>query len=172
MAESEAEVARLIRLHRETSGRVLTIGTVESATAGKISDMLTSIPGSSEYFTGSVVAYSNHLKVTLLGVQEATIEDHGAVSEQTAIEMAQGGRRVLGVDICVSDTGIAGPSGSCIGKPVGLFYFALAAEDCCLSQMRVFTGDRAENKQAAAETALELFIQYLSSHIRRFSAPL
>lgn len=154
-------------LLREETGRALTIGTAESATAGKISDRLTGIPGSSEYFAGSVVAYSNYLKVTLLGVQEATIENHGAVSEQTAVEMAHGGRRLIGVDVCLSDTGIAGPTGSSTGKPVGLFHFALAAEDTCITEMRVFTGGRDENKQAAAETALGMLVKYLSTQVGR-----
>jgi len=167
MAEPEAEIARLMRLHRQQTGRVLKLGTVESATAGRICDRLTAIPGSSEYFAGSLVAYSDHLKVALLGVQQATIEEHGAVSEQTAIEMAQGGRRLLEVDVCVSDTGIAGPGGSSPGKPVGLFHFALAAEDTCLAEMRVFTGDRSENKQAAAETALDMLVRYLSTQVGR-----
>ncbi len=167
MAESEAEIARLMRLHRQQTGRVLTIGTVESATAGRICDRLTGIPGSSEYFAGSLVAYSDHLKVALLGVQRATIDSHGAVSEQTAIEMAEGGRRLLGVDVCVSDTGVAGPGGSSPGKPVGLFYFALAAEDTCLAEMRVFTGDRSENKQAAADKALDMLVKYLTTQVGR-----
>ncbi len=167
MAESEAEVALLIRSYRDRTGRVLTIGAVESATGGRISDRLTGVPGSSEYFRGSVVAYTNRLKITLTGVQEATIEEHGAVSEQTALEMARGGRALLNVDICVADTGIAGPGGASEQKPVGLFCFALAAEDACLTRTHVFSGDREQNKQAAAETALGILIQYLSAHGRR-----
>ncbi len=167
MAEYEAEVALLIRSFREQNGRLLTIGAVESATGGRISDRLTSIPGSSDYYRGSVIAYNNRLKITLVGVQEATIAEYGAVSEQTALEMAQRGRTLLGVDICISDTGIAGPAGATAQKPVGLFFFALAAEGARLTQTRVFIGDRHENKQAATETALGMLIQYLSAHVRR-----
>jgi len=166
VAEYEAEVALLIRSFREQNGRVLTIGAVESATGGRISDRLTSIPGSSDYFRGSVIAYNNSLKITLVGVQEATIEEYGAVSEQTALEMAQGGRTLLGVDICISDTGIAGPAGATAQKPVGLFCFALAAENARLTRTRVFSGDRHQNKQAATETALRMLARYLSTCVQ------
>ncbi|HUX48447.1 MAG TPA: CinA family protein, partial [Dehalococcoidia bacterium] len=111
MAELEAEIARLIREYQAKTGKSLTIGAVESATGGRIADRITNVAGSSDYFKGSVVAYSNEVKIALLGVKKATIENYGAVSEQTALEMARGGRKLLDVDICVSDTGIAGPSG-------------------------------------------------------------
>jgi len=83
------------------------------------------------------------------------------VSEQTALEMARGGRKVLDVDICISDTGIAGPSGATSEKPVGLFYLGLAAEDESLSQEHAFRGNRRENKRDAAEAALNMLKQYL-----------
>ncbi|HUW44606.1 MAG TPA: CinA family protein, partial [Dehalococcoidia bacterium] len=111
MAELEAEIARLIREYQAKTGKSLTIGAVESATGGRIADRITNVAGSSDYFKGSVVAYSNEVKIALLRVKKATIENYGAVSEQTALEMARGGRKLLDVDICVSDTGIAGPSG-------------------------------------------------------------
>ena len=120
MAKLEAEIGRLIREYQAKTGKWLTIGTVESATGGRIADRITNVPGSSDYFKGSVVAYSNEAKIALLGVKKATIDNYGAVSEQTALEMAQGGRKLLDVDICVSDTGIAGPSGATPEKPVGL----------------------------------------------------
>ena len=161
MAKLEAEVGRLIREYQAETGTWLTIGTVESATGGRMADRITNMPGSSDYFKGSVVAYSNEVKMALLGVKKATIENYGAVSEQTALEMAQGGRRVLDVDICVSDTGIAGPSGATPEKPVGLFYLGLAAEDGSLSQKHVFQGNRGENKRDAAEAALNMLKQYL-----------
>jgi PncC family amidohydrolase len=100
MAELEAEIARLIREYQAKTGGVLTIGTVESATGGRIVDRITNVPGSSDYFKGSVVAYSNEVKTALLGVKRKTIENYGAVSEQTALEMARGGRKLLNVDIC------------------------------------------------------------------------
>src|SRR5512136_2169332 len=147
MANLEAEIGRLIREYQAKTGQWLTIGTVESATGGRIADRITNVAGSSDYFKGSVVAYSNEAKIALLGVERRTIENYGAVSEQTASEMARGGRKLLDVDICVSDTGIAGPSGGSHEKPVGLFYLGLAARDGRSSQRHVFLGNREENKR-------------------------
>jgi PncC family amidohydrolase len=161
MAELEAEIAVLIREYQAKTGKLLTIGAVESATGGRIADRITNVPGSSDYFKGSVVAYSNEMKTVLLGVQKATIDNYGAVSEQTALEMAQGGRKLLDVDICVSDTGIAGPSGDTPEKPVGLFYLGMAARDASLSQKHTFPGNRENNKRDAAEAALNMLKQYL-----------
>jgi len=161
MARVEAEIARLIREYQTKTGRLLTIGTVESATGGRIADRITNVPGSSDYFKGSIVAYSNEVKTAVVGVKKATIEKHGAVSEQTAREMARGGRRVLDVDMCVSDTGIAGPSGGSPGKPVGLFYLSLAAEDECLCERHVFPGNREENKREATKAVLDMLKQHL-----------
>lgn len=165
MAELEAEIGRLIREYQVKTGKPLTIGSVESATGGRIADRITNVPGSSDYFKGSVVAYSNEVKIALLGVKKATIEKYGAVSEQTALEMAQGGRKLLNVDICVADTGIAGPSGATPEKPVGLFYLGLAAEDGNLSQKHVFLGNREANKRDAAEAVLNMLKQYLLRRI-------
>ena len=161
MAELEAEIARLIREYQGKTGKSLTIGTVESATGGRTADRITNVPGSSDYFKGSVVAYSNEVKIALLGVRKATIENYGAVSEQTAREMAQGGRKLLNVDICVSDTGVAGPSGATPEKPLGLFYLGLATKDESLSQKHAFPGNREENKRDVAEAALNMLKQYL-----------
>ena len=161
MAELEAEIAQLLREYQAETGKLLTIGAVESATGGRIADRITNVPGSSDYFKGSLVAYSNEVKITLLGVKKETIEGYGAVSEQTALEMAQGGRKLLGVDVCISDTGIAGPSGATPEKPVGLFYIGLAAEHESLSQKHVFPKNREENKRDAAEAALNILKQYL-----------
>jgi len=166
MAELEAEIARLIREYRDKTGRLLAIGTVESATGGRIADRITNVPGSSDYFKGSVVAYSNETKIALTGVKKATLENHGAVSAQTAAEMAQGGKKLLDVDICVSDTGIAGPAGAAPGKPLGLFFLGLAAEDEAFSQKYIFPGDREENKRAAAEAALNMLKRYLLAQLK------
>jgi PncC family amidohydrolase len=161
MAKLEAEIGRLIREYQAETGTWLTIGSVESATGGRVSDRITNVPGSSDYFKGAMVAYSNEVKIALLGVKRKTIESYGAVSEQTAREMAQGGRKLLDVDICVSDTGIAGPSGGSTEKPVGLFYLALAAKSASLSQKHIFLGNREKNKQDAAEAVLDMLKQYL-----------
>jgi len=161
MAELEAEIARLIREYRAKTGKLLTIGTVESATSGRIADRITNVAGSSDYFKGSVVTYSNEVKIALVGVKRKTIENYGAVSEQAALEMARGGRKLLNVDICVSDTGIAGPSGGTPEKPVGLFYLGLASRDENLSQKHAFPGNREGNKRDAAEASLNMLKQYL-----------
>ena len=161
MAALEVEIAQLIREYQAKTGRWLTIGTVESATGGRIADKITNVSGSSDYFKGSVVAYSNEAKIDIVGVKKETIENYGSVSSQTAMEMAQGGRKLLGVDVCVSDTGIAGPAGGSPQKPVGLFYLGLAAENETLSQEFIFPGNREENKQDAAEASLKMLNQYL-----------
>ncbi len=161
MAKPEREIGELLKGYQAKTGKLLTIGTTESATGGRIADRLTNVPGSSDYFKGSVVAYSNEIKINVLGVKRETMENYGAVSEQTAIEMAEGGRRLLGVDICISDTGIAGPSGAAPGKPVGLFYIGLAAKERSLSQKHIFSGNREENKRDAAEAGLNMLRRYL-----------
>jgi nicotinamide-nucleotide amidase len=165
MTELEAEIGRLIREYQAKTGKLLTIGAVESATGGRIADRITNVAGSSDYFKGSIVAYSNEVKIALLGVKRKTIKNYGTVSEQTALEMARGGRRLLDVDICVSDTGIAGPSGATPEKPVGLFYLGLAARDESLSQKHTFTGNREENKRGAAEAALNMLTQWLKTRV-------
>lgn len=167
MARPEREIAELLRGYRAKTGKPVTIGTAESATGGRIADRLTNMPGSSDYFRGSVVAYSNEIKIDVLGVKRETTANYGAVSEQTAIEMAEGGRRLLGVDICISNTGIAGPSGASPGKPVGLFYTGLAAKESRLSQKHIFSGNREENKRDAAEAALNMLRQYLLQYTSR-----
>ena len=144
--------ADLIDLLRQ---KHLTIGTVESATGGLIAHLLTNVPGSSDVYSGSVVAYSNHIKTRVVGVWPTAIQQQGAVSGEVAEEMAKGGRKLLGVDICVADTGIAGPGGATSGKPVGLFYLGLATKDGVESRKHVFHGPREENKLSAALAALE-----------------
>lgn len=139
-----------------------TIGAAESCTGGLVLHRLTNIPGSSDYVLGGVVAYSNAVKQTLLGVQEATLSAHGAVSEQTAAEMATGARKALGVDVAVSITGIAGPGGGTPQKPVGLTYIGLAGRDNLLLVRRhVWPGDREAVKSASAEAALQLVLEVL-----------
>jgi len=161
MASLETEIADLIRKYHAETGKSLTIGTTESATGGRIADRITNVPGSSDYFKGSLVAYSNEVKINVLGVKKETIANHGTVSSQTCLKMAQGGRKLLDVDICISDTGIAGPAGATPERPVGLFYIGLASRDEALSQEYLFSGSREENKNDAAEAALDMLKQYL-----------
>src|SRR5512136_3481226 len=102
--------------------RKLKLATAESCTGGLVGHRLTNVPGSSEYFEGGIVAYSYEAKERLLGVHHDTLYEHGAVSAETAIEMAHGVRRALGTDIGIAVTGIAGPGGGLPDKPVGLVY--------------------------------------------------
>lgn len=156
MASLEKETGDLLRRNG------LTLGVVESATGGLISHLITNIPGSSEYYKGSVTAYSNETKIKVVGVKESTIKQYGAVSHQVAKEMAQGGRRALAVDICLADTGIAGPGGATPGKPVGLFYIGLSHQAGTDSQKHHFPGDREQNKRDAAKAALIWLKEYLA----------
>ena len=155
MASLEQEIGDL--LHRKG----LTLGAVESATGGLISHRITNIPGSSEYYKGSVTAYSNETKIKVVGVKEETIRDYGAVSPQVAEEMAEGGKEVLAVDICVADTGIAGPGGETPEKPVGLFYIGLSHASGKYSREHRFSGNREQNKESAAEAALVWLKEHL-----------
>lgn len=132
----------------------LTLGTVESATGGLISHLITNVPGASDVYQGSITSYSNEVKIRVVGVSETSIKNYGAVSPQVAGEMAAGGRKVLGVDICVADTGIAGPAGATPGKPIGLFYIGLAHAGGTESRKHIFTGTREENKLFTALAAL------------------
>ena len=157
MADLEQEIDNLLRQ------RGLTLGIVESATGGLISHLITNITGSSDYYKGSVTAYSNEVKIKVVGVKEATINKYGAVSYQVAEEMAQGGRKILAADICLADTGIAGPSGATPGKPVGLFYIGLSHQAGTYSQKYYFQGNREQNKHQATEAALAWLKEYLIS---------
>ena len=150
----------IINIMRE---KKLTLGTVESATGGLIAHLITNVPGSSDVFLGSIISYSNDVKRKIIGVRELTLKEYGAVSPQVAMAMAKGGRKVLGVDICVADTGIAGPGGATPRKPVGQFYLGLAHQDGTFSRKYLFTGTRAENKQQAAQAALMWVKEYLES---------
>lgn len=163
MVGMEREIAQLIRDYQAKTGKLLTIGSVESATGGRIGDKITDASGSSDYYKGSIVAYSNEIKAGVVGVRKKTLKASGAVSPETAIEMADGGRKVLNVDICIADTGIAGPTGATPGKPVGLFYLGLSAQDAAFSRKHNFKGNREKNKQNATEAALKVLKEYLQT---------
>jgi PncC family amidohydrolase len=139
----------------------MTLALAESCTGGLIASLLTDIPGSSDYFLASLVTYSNDSKEKLLGVSPATLRKHGAVSEQTAREMAAGARRAAGATIGISVTGIAGPGGGSAEKPVGLVHFALDDGKRQVVDRIVFPGDRLAIKRGAAEHALSVLISYL-----------
>jgi nicotinamide-nucleotide amidase len=144
MISLEREIGDLLRQ------KGLTLGLVESATGGLISQLVTNVPGSSDYYKGSVTAYSNETKIKVIGVKAGTLKKYGSVSPQVAEEMALGGKKVLKVDICLADTGIAGPGGATPGKAVGLFYLGLAHKDGTFSRKHEFHGDREQNKRGAS----------------------
>jgi PncC family amidohydrolase len=142
--------------------RKLTLGCVESATGGLLSAIITDIPGSSDYYKGAITSYSNQIKMNLAGVGKETLDNYGAVSPQVAEEMASGGRKALDVDICLSDTGIAGPGGATEKKAVGLFYLGLSHKDGTFNRRLNLSGDRQQNREAAAKEALLWLKEYLS----------
>lgn len=134
----------------------LTVAVAESCTGGLLGDRFTNVPGSSDYFLGAVVSYSNEAKMKLLGVQNDTLMEHGAVSEETASEMAQGVRQILQADIGISITGISGPDGGTPEKPVGLTFIAIDYSGDVNVKRLMFLRDRRFNKELAAQTALNL----------------
>jgi len=142
--------------------RHLTLAVAESCTGGLLGGRLTSIPGSSDYFKGGVIAYSYETKEHVLGVPAHTLEQHGAVSSQTAVAMAQGVRHLLRTDLALSITGIAGPAGATPDKPVGLVYVALSSAEGAKCERHVWSGDRGENRRLSISAALELLEQHLS----------
>ncbi len=157
MAENlETQVGRLLLAQGKT------ICTAESCTGGLVGHRLTNVSGSSIYVLGGIIAYANALKQAVLGVSEDTLIAHGAVSEAVAGEMALGARRLLGAHIAVSITGIAGPSGGTIQKPVGLTYIGLAdATGIYAVRQHIWSFDREGNKSASADATFMLIIEYL-----------
>lgn len=141
--------------------RGLTLGVAESCTGGLLAAYITDVAGSSAYFLGGIVAYSNAIKHRLLGVSLRTLKSQGAVSAETVQEMARGARERLRVDIAVAITGIAGPTGALPGKPVGLTYIGLAGPDSDLVREYIWQGDRRLNRENSARAALELVVNYL-----------
>ena len=139
----------------------LTLVTAESCTGGLISHRLTNVPGSSTYFLGGIVAYAYDVKEHVLGVTHNTLYNHGAVSKETALEMAHGARRVLGADIAIAVTGIAGPGGGLPDKPVGLTWIAISTREGELAQQFIWQKDREGNKSDSAEAALKMVWDYL-----------
>jgi len=143
-------------LGRLLSERKESVAVAESLTGGLIQDKITNISGSSLYFMGGVVAYSNEAKEKLLMVKKKTLENHGAVSDEVAAEMAIGIQRQFQTDLGISTTGIAGPTGSTASKPIGLVYIGVAYHSKVNTRRFQFGTDREINKQRAAQAALEM----------------
>lgn len=134
--------------------RGLVCATAESCTGGGVGSAITAVPGSSAVFAGGVISYSNEVKMSVLGVKPETLGAVGAVSSETAAQMAEGVRKLLKVDIAVSLTGIAGPDGGSDEKPVGLVWFGLATADGVRTEKAIFRGDRARVREQAVVHAL------------------
>lgn len=139
----------------------LTIATAESCTGGLISDLLTNVPGSSDYYLGGVVAYSNRTKINLLGVEERVIDRYGAVGSQTVKEMAKGICSVMGTDCGIAVSGIAGPGGGTVKKPVGLVYIGVVYRGRFRVERGLFSGTRRLIKERSAYSALDLLRRVL-----------
>ncbi|UCH87313.1 MAG: nicotinamide-nucleotide amidohydrolase family protein [Dehalococcoidia bacterium] len=139
-----------------------TLAVAESCTGGLIGHRLTQVSGSSAAFLGGVIAYHNSVKEKPLGVPADVLESEGAVSEATAVAMAEGVRRLLGADIALAVTGIAGPTGGTEERPVGLTYIALSAAPAVLTcERHLWQGKREENKDSSATAALSLLYRHL-----------
>lgn len=136
----------------------VTIATAESCTGGEIAHMITSVPGSSAYFKGSVVAYANEVKVNVLGVQATDLEREGAVSETVVLQMAEGVKKLMHTDYAVSTSGVAGPDGGTPEKPVGTVWIGVATPDKTFARKFVFSFTRERNMAKAAVKALELLM--------------
>jgi nicotinamide-nucleotide amidase len=141
----------------------MTISTAESCTGGYLAHLITSVAGASEYFTGSIIAYDNKVKMEQLGVKADTLAEHGAVSEQTVREMAAGSVHLLGTDIAVAISGIAGPGGGTPEKPVGTIWIAVGNNENMKTQLLHAGKDRQKNIEYTASRALNFIRQYLIS---------
>jgi len=138
-----------------------TLSTAESCTGGQISHTLTNLPGSSAFYEGGVVAYSYAAKTTLLGVPQALLLEHGAVSQPVAFELARAVRRLLGTTVGVAVTGIAGPAGGTATKPVGTVYVAVSSPRGDEVRHFLWDRDRLGNKELSVAAALALVLEHL-----------
>ena len=147
--------------------RGLSLAVAESCTGGLLSHRITNVPGSSAYFNGAVVAYSNAVKQALLGVRPESLVQFGAVSEPVAREMARGVRLLLQAGLGLSVTGVAGPGGGTPDKPVGLVFIGLSSAEGEWAERYLWGGDREQNKALSAEAALDLLRRYLDGGLGR-----
>lgn len=137
-----------------------TLATAESCTGGGIGAALTAVPGSSKVYRGGIISYCNEVKHRLLGVENALLETHGAVSAAVAQAMAVGARVAIGADVAVSVTGLAGPDGDEFGKPVGTVFIGYADEARREAREFHFSGNREEIRKQAVDNALNMILEY------------
>lgn len=140
-----------------------TVACAESCTGGNIAHLITSVPGASSYFVGGIVSYANDVKINVLGVSKTDLEKFGAVSEQVALQMAQGARKITGAAYAVSTTGVAGPDGGTLQKPVGTVWIAVAGPNGTKAQKFLFSHTRERNIGKASVTALRLLVRAIQA---------
>jgi nicotinamide-nucleotide amidase len=156
----EGIIGRLLR----EKGR--TLATAESCTGGMVAHLITSVPGASDYYKGTVVSYANEIKEKVLGVRAETLQEHGAVSRATVMEMAAGVKDLLSTDYSIAISGIAGPTGGTPEKPVGTVWIALATPEKTYAEKFVFGFTRSENIARAAYTSLNMLRKTLLDETR------
>ena len=168
MTPSDRDLEALaLKLGRALQERRARVATAESCTGGWIAKALTDVPGSSQWFDGGIVAYSNAAKIALLGVPGDVLAAHGAVSEETVCAMAEGARTRLAVDFAVAVSGIAGPDGGSADKPVGIVHFAWAAPGGVTAARRIFAGGRETVRRLTVALALERLVELVLGDERR-----
>lgn len=153
--KAEEELGNLLK------SKKLSLSTAESCTGGGVAAAITSVAGSSEYFMGGIVAYSNDVKVSLLHVSSETLEKYGAVSRETVMEMAAGAMNTLKTDCAIATSGIAGPGGGSLEKPVGTIWIAVAYKNEIVTVMQTGDNGRAKNVQNTIQNAMDLLIEIL-----------
>ena len=153
--KAEEELGKLLR------AKNLSLSTAESCTGGRVAAAITSVAGCSEYFKGSIVAYSNEVKTGLLGVSAETLKKWGAVSRETVVEMAEGAMKALKTDCAIATSGIAGPGGGTAEKPVGTIWIAVAYKNEMLTVKQEGDSGREANVQKAVQNALDLLVELL-----------
>lgn len=158
-------IALAERLGHALKARNWTICAAESCTGGLVLSSLTDISGSSAYVLGGIVTYSNEAKMQFVGVQASTLEAYGAVSEQTALEMALGVKKAFNANVAISVTGIAGPGGGSPEKPVGLVYIGAIVEQVLLVRRYLWQGNRIENKEQSAAAALSFVLELMGEAV-------
>ncbi|MGI6815690.1 CinA family protein [Bacteroides sp. KG123] len=151
----EEEIGKLLK------AKNLSLSTAESCTGGGVAALITSVPGSSEYFSGSIVAYSNEVKISLLHVCPETLEKYGAVSKETVTEMVKGAMKTLKTDCAVATSGIAGPGGGTIAKPMGTIWLAAAYKNEIATMKQEGDSGRTANVQKAIQNVLLLLYDRL-----------
>lgn len=148
-------------IHKLFLRKGLTLSTAESCTGGRIASKITALPGSSEYFKGSIVAYSNEVKESLLNVSRQILDEFGAVSEETVVEMVKGAMKTLKTDCAVATSGVAGPGGGTAEKPVGTVWIAAAYREKIFTMRQEGDSGRLLNMDRAANNALSLLLDVI-----------